>query len=184
MSSRAQTGSLTQRRSSWQARVKKCSRTQCLQPADAYCKDVAVTSCPQRRSIWRWPCHPTSSRHDSSRHDSCRSLRDSNQITAFQHAIGSTTPELTLRARNLLTRDGRLTVAGYLQQDFAVVDSKQAAGPGYISRFPPMTTVRSGGRWKTLVRLAALAESHRNSFLRHAGSEGMSPSVSRNEDRK
>ena len=39
---------------------------------------------------------------------------DSNQITAYQKAIGSTTPELALRARNLLARDGRLTVAGYL----------------------------------------------------------------------
>lgn len=39
---------------------------------------------------------------------------DSNQVTAYQEAIGSSAPETMLRARSLLTRDGRLTVAAYL----------------------------------------------------------------------
>ncbi|MBA3020744.1 MAG: helix-turn-helix domain-containing protein [Propionicimonas sp.] len=39
---------------------------------------------------------------------------DPDQVEAYQQAIRSTTPELMMRARNLLTQDGRLTVAGYL----------------------------------------------------------------------
>ena len=39
---------------------------------------------------------------------------DKNQITAYQKSIGSQTPEGMLAARDLLTRDGRLTVAGWL----------------------------------------------------------------------
>jgi ATP-dependent DNA helicase RecG len=36
------------------------------------------------------------------------------QVRAYQDAIGASTPEAMLRARSLLTRDGRVTVAGYL----------------------------------------------------------------------
>ncbi|AMS06012.1 transcriptional regulator [Acidipropionibacterium acidipropionici] len=36
------------------------------------------------------------------------------QVAAFQNAIGSSSPERMLAARDLLTRDGRLTVAGWL----------------------------------------------------------------------
>lgn len=39
---------------------------------------------------------------------------DRNQVTGYQKAIGSQTPEGMLAARDLLTRDGRLTVAGWL----------------------------------------------------------------------
>lgn len=39
---------------------------------------------------------------------------DKNQVTAYQKSIGSQTPEGMLAARDLLTRDGRLTVAGWL----------------------------------------------------------------------
>lgn len=46
--------------------------------------------------------------------DATPSDLDPDQVAAYQHAIGSTAPALMLRARNLLTRDGRLTVAGYL----------------------------------------------------------------------
>ena len=37
-----------------------------------------------------------------------------DQVTAYQKAIGSQTPEGMMAARDLLTRDGRLTVAGWL----------------------------------------------------------------------
>ena len=39
---------------------------------------------------------------------------DAAQVADYQGAIGSSSPELMLRARGLLTRDGRLTVAAYL----------------------------------------------------------------------
>jgi ATP-dependent DNA helicase RecG len=39
---------------------------------------------------------------------------DANQVAAYQEAIGSATPEGMLAARDLLTRDGQLTVAGWL----------------------------------------------------------------------
>lgn len=39
---------------------------------------------------------------------------DATQVAAYQVAIGSSSPESMLRARGLLTRDGRLTVAAYL----------------------------------------------------------------------
>lgn len=39
---------------------------------------------------------------------------DGDQVAAYQQAIGSSTPESMLRARGLLTRDARLTVAAYL----------------------------------------------------------------------
>ncbi len=39
---------------------------------------------------------------------------DSDQVAAYQHSISSATPEGMLAARDLLTRDGRLTVAGWL----------------------------------------------------------------------
>src|SRR5699024_1716606 len=39
---------------------------------------------------------------------------DKKQVTAYQESIGSQTPEGMLAARDLLTRDGRLTVAGWL----------------------------------------------------------------------
>lgn len=39
---------------------------------------------------------------------------DKEQVTAYQKCIGSRTPEGMLAARDLLTRDGRLTVAGWL----------------------------------------------------------------------
>ena len=39
---------------------------------------------------------------------------DESQVAAYQQAIGSASPEGMLRARGLLTRDGRLTVAAYL----------------------------------------------------------------------
>ena len=38
---------------------------------------------------------------------------DKAQVEAYQEAIGSSSPEGMLRARGLLTRDGRLTVAAY-----------------------------------------------------------------------
>ena len=39
---------------------------------------------------------------------------DNNQVNGYQQSIGSQTPEGMLAARDLLTRDGRLTVAGWL----------------------------------------------------------------------
>lgn len=39
---------------------------------------------------------------------------DSDQVVAYQRSIGAQTPEGMLTARDLLTRDGRLTVAGWL----------------------------------------------------------------------
>lgn len=39
---------------------------------------------------------------------------DKKQVAAYQKSIGSQTPEGMLAARDLLTRDGRLTVAGWL----------------------------------------------------------------------
>ncbi len=39
---------------------------------------------------------------------------DDEQVAAYQEAIGSSSAEAMLRARGLLTRDGRLTVAAYL----------------------------------------------------------------------
>lgn len=39
---------------------------------------------------------------------------DADQVSAYQESIGSSTPEGMLAARDLLTRDGRLTVAGWL----------------------------------------------------------------------
>ncbi|MFC4615479.1 ATP-binding protein [Cellulomonas algicola] len=39
---------------------------------------------------------------------------DASQVSAYQLAIGSSSPESMLRARGLLTRQGRLTVAAYL----------------------------------------------------------------------
>lgn len=39
---------------------------------------------------------------------------DAHQVTAYQQSIGTQTPEGMLAARDLLTRDGRLTVAGWL----------------------------------------------------------------------
>lgn len=39
---------------------------------------------------------------------------DSSQVIAYQQSIGAQTPEGMLAARDLLTRDGRLTVAGWL----------------------------------------------------------------------
>jgi ATP-dependent DNA helicase RecG len=39
---------------------------------------------------------------------------DASQVSAYQQAIGSSSPESMLRARGLLTRQGRLTVAAYL----------------------------------------------------------------------
>lgn len=39
---------------------------------------------------------------------------DKKQVTAYQTSIGSQTPEGMLAARDLLTRDGHLTVAGWL----------------------------------------------------------------------
>lgn len=39
---------------------------------------------------------------------------DGRQVTAYQKSIGSQTPEAMLAARDLVTRDGRLTVAGWL----------------------------------------------------------------------
>jgi len=39
---------------------------------------------------------------------------DEDQVAAYEQAIGSSSPEGMLRARGLLTRDGRLTVAAYL----------------------------------------------------------------------
>lgn len=39
---------------------------------------------------------------------------DGTQVAAYQEAIGSSSPESMLRARGLLARDGRLTVAAYL----------------------------------------------------------------------
>lgn len=39
---------------------------------------------------------------------------DPRQVGAFQNSIGSSSPEKMLAARDLLTRDGRLTVAGWL----------------------------------------------------------------------
>ncbi|HLR84835.1 MAG TPA: RNA-binding domain-containing protein, partial [Nocardioidaceae bacterium] len=39
---------------------------------------------------------------------------DANQVTTYQHSIGSQSPESMLAARDLLTRDGKLTVAGWL----------------------------------------------------------------------
>lgn len=39
---------------------------------------------------------------------------DEAQVMAYQNSIGSSSLEAMLRARGLLTRDGRLTVAGYL----------------------------------------------------------------------
>jgi ATP-dependent DNA helicase RecG len=39
---------------------------------------------------------------------------DAHRVTAYQQSIGTQTPEGMLAARDLLTRDGRLTVAGWL----------------------------------------------------------------------
>lgn len=57
-------------------------------------------------------------------------------------------------------------------------------GRPHSSSWPPMTMVRSAGRWKTSVRFAAFAASQRNNHLRHLGSEGTSPAVSLSDERK
>ena len=67
---------------------------------------------------------------------------------------------------------------------FTFDDLATAHSPTYTSSWPPMTMVRSGGRWKTLVRSAALAASQRYRARRQRGRVGTSRRVRRNEDRK
>lgn len=56
--------------------------------------------------------------------------------------------------------------------------------PDYISRRPPITTERSGGRWKTAVRSAAWRAIHRKMVRRHRGRVGTSRLVNRSEEMK
>ena len=67
---------------------------------------------------------------------------------------------------------------------FTFDDLAIAHSPTYTSRWPPTTTVRSGGRWNTPVRSAALLASQRNRVRRHRGSVGTSLRVRRSDERK
>lgn len=69
------------------------------------------------------------------------------RVRAFQETIGSSSPELALRARNLLTADGRMTVAGYLMFN----DHPQTAFPNAYVRILKYGDVQRGtGQRQTL----------------------------------
>lgn len=55
---------------------------------------------------------------------------DEGQVAAYQQSIGASTPEGMLAARDLLTRDGRLTVAGWL----LFADRPQSLFPSAVVR--------------------------------------------------
>ena len=55
---------------------------------------------------------------------------DEGQVTAYQHSIGASTPEGMLAARDLLTRAGQLTVAGWL----LFADRPQSLFPNAVVR--------------------------------------------------
>ncbi len=52
--------------------------------------------------------------YDGTPTDSSLADLDPEQVEAYRNRIGSSTPERVLEARNLITRDGRITVAGLL----------------------------------------------------------------------
>lgn len=72
---------------------------------------------------------------------------DPEQLRGYQEALGSSSPERALRARDLLTRDGRVTVAGFL----LLAARPQLLYPNAVVRVLRYTdNERGAGRHQTL----------------------------------